>query len=181
MNKIIAIILLALATCNNLRNLANFDFSTFYTNLVNRHNELRKKHNAGALTKLADIATLAQETADKCKSAGGLQHSGNSYNGQWMGQNLYVMGGATPTGAQVADSWYSENKDYNYDTGKAKTNGAVIGHFTQLVWKASKQIGCAVAIGSWSGYNPSYYVCCNYFPGGNVLGQYTTNVAKPTS
>ena len=181
MNKIIAILLLAIATCSNLRNLASFNFDTFYTELVNRHNVLRKKHSAGSLTKLADIAKLAQVTADKCKAAQTLQHSGTSYNGQWMGQNLYVIGGAAPTGAGVADSWYSENKDYDYATGKGKTANAMIGHFTQLVWKASKQIGCAVATGTWSGYNPSYFVCCNYFPGGNVQGQYTTNVAKPTS
>ena len=39
--------------------------------------------------------------------------------------------------------------------------------------------GCAVAKGKWKGYPPSYYVCCNYYPGGNYEGQYKTNVGKP--
>ncbi len=180
MSKIILLVLIALVSCNNLRTLAAFDFNTFYTALVNRHNTLRKKHSAGSLTKLTDIAKLAQTTANECKKAGKLQHSGTSYKGQWMGQNLYISGGAAPTGAAVANYWYSENKNYDYSTGKSKNN-AVTGHFTQLVWKSTKQIGCAVAIGTWNGYNPSYFVCCNYFPGGNVLGQYTKNVLKPTS
>ena len=180
MNKIFAILLLALTTCKNLRNLADFDFDSFYTELVNQHNLLRKKHKADSLTKLAAIAELAQETADKCKAVNGLQHSGNSYNGQWMGQNLFVMGGAVPTGTEVADSWYEEIKDYDFDTGKSITPNAMIGHFTQLVWKGSKQIGCAVAIGPWKSYNPIYYVCCNYFPGGNVIGYYNTNVVRHT-
>ena len=180
MSKLLFFFLLALVSCGNLRNLATFDFNTFYTALVNRHNTLRKKHQAGALTKLTDIAKLAQNTANKCKSAGTLQHSGTSYNGKWMGQNLYVSGGAAPTGAAVANYWYSENKNYDYAKGTGKNN-AVVGHFTQLVWKATTKIGCAVAEGTWSGYKPSYFVCCNYFPGGNVQGQYTKNVLKPTS
>jgi len=179
MNKYILLLLLALVSCNNLRNLADsFNFNTFYTALVNRHNTLRKKHSAGKLEKFADIAKLAQTTANRCKSKGTLEHYGTSYKGNWMGQNLYVLGGAAPTGAEVANSWYSENKNYNYNTGKSK-NGKEYRHFTQLVWKASKKIGCAVAKGKWNGYSPSYYVCCNYYPGGNYEGQYKTNVGKP--
>ena len=179
MNKFLLILLLTLVYCNNLRNLADsFNFNTFYTALVNRHNTLRKKHSAGSLSKFADIAKLAQDTANRCKKKGTLEHYGLSYNGKWMGQNLYVLGGAAPTGAEVANNWYSENKNYNYNSGKSK-NGKEIGHFTQLVWKSTKKIGCAVAKGKWNGYSPSYYVCCNYFPGGNVQGQYKTNVGRP--
>ena len=181
MNKVILLLLLALVSCKNLRDLASFDFNTFYDALVKRHNTLRKKHSAASLTKLAAIAKLAQTTADGCKKAKGLVHSGTSYNGKWMGQNLYVAGGKIPTGDEVANSWYAENSNYNYSTGKAKDTSKAIGHFTQLVWVGSKQIGCAVATGEWAGYNPSYFVCCNYFPGGNVQGQYTKNVKKPTA
>ena len=96
-----------------------------------------------------------------------------------MGQNLYVSGGVS-TGADVAHEWYSENVNYNYNTRNPKNN-RVIGNFTRLVWKASKNIGCAVAVGTCSEYKNSYYVGCNYFPVGNVLGHYTKNVGKPKS
>ena len=178
MNKVIAILLLAIISCNNLRNLADFDFNTFYNQLVNRHNILRQRHGSGKLEKLEDIANLAQTTANNCKKHECLYHSGTSYNNEWMGQNLYLKGGAAPTGNEVANSWYSENKSYDYIKEEGK-NGALVGHFTQLVWKASKKIGCAVAIGPWNGNDPSYYVCCNYFPGGNIQGKYKTNVLKP--
>ena len=84
MNKFVLTLLIAIVSCNNLRNLASFNFDTFYTALVNRHNTLRKKHSAGKLTKLAAIAKLAQTTVNNCKSKGTLIHSGTSYNGQWM-------------------------------------------------------------------------------------------------
>jgi len=176
MNKILLVLLLALVSCKNLRDLASFDFNTFYNELVSRHNTLRKKHSAGALSKLTAIAKLAQNTANGCKKVKNLVHSGTSYNGKWMGQNLFVQGGRAPTGAEVANSWYAEISDYNFKTGKPKSSNKVTGHFTQLVWIGSKQIGCAVATGEWSGYSPSYFVCCNYFPGGNVQGQYIKNV-----
>ena len=33
---------------------------------------------------------------------------------------------------------------YDFDTGKSK-NGGVVGHFTQMVWDTSIQLGCARA------------------------------------
>ena len=181
MNKILLFVLIALVSCKNLRDLATFDFDTFYSDLITKHNTLRAKHNSAALTKLDDIATLAKTTLDGCIKAGNLVHSGNTYKNQWLGQNLYVCGGTVPTADGVLDSWYTkEEKNYDYDKGASK-NGGTIGHFTQVVWKGSKQIGCAVAQGTWSGFKNSYFVCCNYFPGGNMVGAYTKNVDKPKS
>lgn len=49
-------------------------------------------------------------------------------------------------------------------------------HFTQVVWKSSKQIGCA-----WSEAkcpNGWYYFFCEYSPPGNVEGEFAQNVSK---
>jgi uncharacterized protein YkwD len=181
MNKILLLLLIAIVSCKNLRDLAGYDFNTFYAELITKHNTLRAKHNSPALTKLDDIAKLAETTLDGCVKAGTLVHSGNTYKNQWLGQNLYVCGGTYPTADSVLNSWYTnEEKNYDYDKGTSK-NGGVTGHFTQVVWKGSKQIGCAVTQGNWSGFKNSYYVCCNYFPGGNMAGAYTKNVDKPSS
>ena len=180
MNKIIIILLITVISSKNLRNLASFDFESFYNELIMNHNTLRSKHNAGALKKLDDIAALAEVTLDGCIEARTLVHSGTSYNGKWMGQNLHVSSYA-PTASSVLNGWYTkEEVNYDYDTGESK-NGGVIGHFTQVVWKGSNQIGCAVKQGTWSSYANSYFVCCNYFPGGNIIGYYKQNVEKPSS
>ena len=181
MNKILLSILLVFVSCGNLRKTADWNFDTFHKELVNRHNELRKKHSAGALTVLKDLTTLCQKTVDNCKKLGTLQHGNlNMDDGTRVGQNLFLSSWA-PTGTEVADDWYSENVDYDYSTGKAKNNNAVVGHFTQLVWKGSKQIGCAVAVGPWLSYKNSYYVGCDYLPPGNYIGQEVENVSPPTS
>ena len=42
--------------------------------------------------------------------------------------------------------WYAEvdSGEYNFETGKSDNNG-VVGHFTQMVWQPSTQLGCAQA------------------------------------
>ena len=100
-------------------------------------------------------------------------------DGTYVGQNLFLSS-STPTGAEVANRWYSEVENYNYTAADEK--GIIsAGHFTQMVWKSSKQIGCAVAVGPWKTYSNSYYVVCDYLPADNRLGQYSKNVSPPTS
>ena len=56
--------------------------------------------------------------------------------------------------------WYNEIKDYNFETGKST---GVTGHFTQLIWLDSKEVGFGAA------FNGGFLITvANYFPGGNV-------------
>ena len=92
---------------------------------------------------------------------------------------MYVASWA-PSADDVVKSWYyNEEPHYDYDKGTSK-DGEVTGHFTAMVWKSTKEVGCAYSSGRWGNYN-GYYVACEYYPLGNVRGQYTTNVAKPSS
>ena len=172
--------LILLVSSLNLRNTAAWDFTKFYNDLVSLHNTLRTKHRVGKLTKLQAIATMAQKTATNCAKIKTLQHSQDKYNNQPVGQNLYVKTNA-PSANDVMQGWYyKEEPNYNYSTGKSK-NGGVIGHFTQVVWKSTTLIGCAVATGTYLAYQNSYYVCCNYFPAGNYIGEYVQNVRTPSA
>lgn len=48
------------------------------------------------------------------------------------------------------------------------------GHFTQVVWKSSRQVACAIADcrGGTIFQQPSKYVVCRYSPPGNFAGRY---------
>ena len=63
---------------------------------------------------------------------------------------------------------YTEEGNYNYVTGQGS---GVIGHFTQIVWKGSTEVGVGIAT---SGDNT--WVVAKYWPSGNSLNQYTNNV-----
>ena len=157
----------------NLRNLDDFDWDKVYNELILKHNILRSTHNATALTKLNDIAELCKDTLEVCVNEGSLIHSELSYKGEPLGQNLYLESGY-PSADNILDSWYyMEKKYYDYEKGSPPS------HFTQVIWKGSKQIGCAYQVGPWKDFPNSYYVCCNYFPAGNLLSKMVENVQKP--
>lgn len=48
------------------------------------------------------------------------------------------------------------------------------GHFTQVVWKESKQLGVAFAKSGGK-----VVVVANYFPAGNMIGSFAENVPPP--
>ena len=102
MNKILLFILLVYISCKNLRRAEDWNFEAFHSEIVARHNELRKKHAASSLTILKDLSTLCQKTVDNCKKIGGLQHGGLTMDdGTIVGQNLYLTSGMITKGAYV--------------------------------------------------------------------------------
>lgn len=73
---------------------------------------------------------------------------------------------------RAAEVWYNEESQYNYlNPNPGRANG----HFTQMVWKASKELGCAKGH-SLRGKTISIYVVCHYSPAGNYIGEFKQNV-----
>ena len=64
-------------------------------------------------------------------------------------------------------------KDYNFSYGGFAMN---TGHFTQLVWSSSRQLGVGVSQSTKTG---RFYVVMKYDPPGNVIGSYTRHVNRP--
>ena len=147
----------------------SFDLETVRKDLLNRHNLYRSKHQAPSLQRLSSLESIAQSYSRKLVSLGYLVHSSNTLNGEYIGENLYMGYNAGYLGTSPVDSWYEEISKYSF----AKSDYIKgTGHFTQVVWKNSKQLGCGVACGS----NDYCYVTCNYYPGGNYLGEFRENV-----
>ncbi|EFC44648.1 predicted protein [Naegleria gruberi] len=103
--------------------------------------------------------------------------------GSTIGENIYIESGYT-TGSSIdrgINSWFNEYTDYNFKTNTCGT-GKVCGHYTQLIWAKSTEIGCAKhTCSSVQGFKgvtgkPVILVLCNYATAGNYIGQkpYTT-------
>jgi len=135
--------------------------------LLALHNRARGQVGSGALTWSGKLATYAQEWADHLASRGcKMEH--RPVSGKWKqehGENLLM---ATVGHYGVADAvmaWESEKTNYRGEPINM-SNLSHYGHYTQLVWRNTKHLGCArVECGR------TFIVVCNYDPPGNVLGQ----------
>ncbi|HEY3804567.1 MAG TPA: CAP domain-containing protein [Kofleriaceae bacterium] len=134
---------------------------------VTAHARVRAKHCAPPLAWSAKLAAFAQHWAETLKAHHcSFEHSTGPY-----GENLAAgtIGALDPAG--TVDYWYDEIKSYRFPDGGFSMR---TGHFTQLVWKSTTQVGCGHAqcngLDVW---------VCEYDPPGNVDGEYRTNVLPP--
>ncbi|KAG8857895.1 hypothetical protein FRB91_010663 [Serendipita sp. 411] len=117
------------------------------------HNNERANHGAQALTWSDELAGYAQNWVNQCK----WQHSSGPY-----GENLSM---GTNMGATWAvQLWLDERSDYNAANPQYS-------HWTQVVWKGSQQLGCASQV-----CGNQVMHACEYYPPGNYIGQFGSNV-----
>jgi pathogenesis-related protein 1 len=143
---------------------------------VDQHNIWRAQVGVPNLKWSSALADFAQAWADNLKKSNscGLTHRDGTnrlLNGQTTGENIFggtgLSTGFRYSAKDVADAWASEIKDYTASTGVCKS-GAVCGHYTQIVWKTTTEVGCGRA--SCGGSGNEVWVC-NYLPAGNFIGQ----------
>ncbi|XP_068223924.1 uncharacterized protein [Palaemon carinicauda] len=137
-----------------------------------------------------ELAKVAQAWAEQCPSDhdqfNDRKICSRSYS---VGQNIYYYWGfdSNTFWKNAIDAWYIEVADTpnsmvsSFTSGSV--NGKVIGHYTQVLWANTYEIGCGGVHYSTdlSGttYPESKIYVCNYGPAGNFLGQeiYTQGTA----
>lgn len=133
--------------------------SGFEKDILNAHNEKRAIHGVQSLEWNATLVEFAADYAASSFSCNNvtLVHSNGPH-----GENLAAgySGGYDPV-----DAWYDEIELYDFDNPGFNES---TGHFTQLIWKSTCQLGCARVIcdNAWG-----QYTICEYSnTRGNVLG-----------
>jgi pathogenesis-related protein 1 len=132
----------------------------------------------------ADIYAVAQAYAEKLAAScsNTLTHSSSQERNGW-GENLAMVGGvgSAPAGSaqQAVDLWESEIECYTFGAFQGGVNATCssacsryggCGHYTQVVWRKTRRVGCGVAECMSGSTKRSYWVC-NYDPPGNFIGQ----------
>jgi uncharacterized protein YkwD len=129
---------------------------------IDAHNKWRADVGVPPLTWNNDLENYAGEWAiENGKKNCKMQHRSDTD----YGENLYWSSGMPFSPKGVVDSWGSEIEDYNDELiGDAK---AVVGHYTQIVWRTTTEVGCAAFQ-----CGKALLVVCNYNPAGNWIGQH---------
>uniref|UniRef100_A0A1B6C4Z3 SCP domain-containing protein n=1 Tax=Clastoptera arizonana TaxID=38151 RepID=A0A1B6C4Z3_9HEMI len=153
---------------SKVTSVSNQDFAK---DMLKLHNEYRAKHGVPPLTLNSTISDYAQAWANSLADKNVFMHRSNNM----YGENLFWSSGSA-SAKVTCDSWYGEEANYNYNVEPFKSGASFSsGHFTQMVWKESKQLGVGRAIGK----NGAYYIVANYSPRGNIINRFNSNVLQP--
>jgi len=144
--------------------------------IVDAHNKWRTQ--AGLTEKLnysSSLAASAQNWVNNLKRTNACQMRHSKPDGRY-GENLYWASALKwsdgrrelqkVSDEQVVDSWGSERADYDYAHNHCK-HGQVCGHYTQMVWRSTTAVGCAVAVCEKT---QEQVWACQYKPAGNWVG-----------
>ncbi len=123
------------------------------------HNAVRAEVRLPPLQWSSELAASSQRWADTLVARNRSAHNPNSR----YGENIFVTGLGS-TASMAVKEWASESRDYDYRTNTCSTD---CGHYTQIVWRDTAKVGCAVARGA----RREVWVC-SYDPPGNYQNQW---------
>jgi uncharacterized protein YkwD len=146
----------------------------FARDMLDTHNAVRAGVTPAATPALEPLEwdgfaqAEARAWVDRC------EYKHNPDRGDY-GENIAA---ATPDywdTAGVVRAWAAEAADYNHSRNTCAT-GKVCGHYTQVVWRATKRVGCATQVcnknSPFGAQHPTWqFWVCNYAPPGNIVGQ----------
>lgn len=153
-----------------------------FSGILASHNQVRAQYNQQPLSWSDSLANYAQQWVNHLAKTQNCEmiHRPNENGGPFQqihGENLFwaspeelssgVKKLQTFHPTEVVRAWAEEVQFYDYQSNQCQT-GQDCGHFTQMVWHESRQVGCAKAICS----DKSQIWACNYHPRGNYIGEW---------
>jgi pathogenesis-related protein 1 len=123
------------------------------------HNNNRKLVGSPPLAWSNRLAAFAQKWADYLVQTGRYEPPRDLR----FGENLFEAVGPPASVNQVVDAWAAERAAYDARNNRCAGR---CGHYTQIVWRDTKQLGCAVAR---KGRREVWV--CDYDPPGNIIGE----------
>jgi len=130
------------------------------------HNRDRADVGVPPLTWSDSLAASAQTWAEHMATIDQMVHSDDfSYGENIAGQSHGNSPGNLDTLTKMVESWAVEKENWHGGV-LTEENAPMVGHYTQMVWKDTKQVGCGVASASVNDY-----LVCHYSPTGNAIGK----------
>ena len=141
---------------------------TFDQRILAAHNGERLALGLEPLSWNPALAQSAQHWADYLASSGRFEHAPENHDAP-EGENLWAGTKGYFTPEAMVDAWIREKKFFrpgafpdNSTTGRMED----VGHYTQVVWRATTQVGCAE-----SRSRKEDILVCRYAEAGNYRGE----------
>lgn len=141
----------------------------FNQRLLAAHNSERAAMGVPPLAWNAGLAADARVWANELAATGRFEHSPDEPGEEPQGENLWAGTPRAFSPEAMVRLWSTEKRDYRpgvFPNNSRSGDVENVGHYTQLIWRASRQVGCASAVGR----NEEFLVC-RYSEAGNVVGQ----------
>jgi len=138
--------------------------------LLNAHNSERANMRVPPLRWDPNLAVSAQKWADYLGRTGKFEHSPDPAGVTPTGENLWAGTKGYYDYEDMVGLWVAEKKDYKpgvFPNNSRSGNLENVGHYTQLIWRDTHAVGCALARGA-----EEDFLVCRYSHAGNVLGQH---------
>lgn len=141
----------------------------FEDRLLASHNRERAALGLEPMAWNPQLAEGARSWADRLARSGRFEHSPNAPGEPLLGENLWAgTRGAFAPEAMVG-LWIAEKRYFKPGVFPANsTTGDVadVGHYTQVVWRDTREVGCALSEG-----RDEEVLVCRYSTYGNVRGR----------
>lgn len=139
--------------------------------IVADHNVYRRELGVPDLKWSPVLAEYAQAWANELalKRNCVMQHRPHDTKSPWnlvYGENIFSGSGGY-TFRDAVKAWGDEKKMFNTRTKQCNGGWAPCGHYTQIIWRQTTEVGCAVARCP----NGTLIMVCNYNPAGNIMGR----------
>jgi uncharacterized protein YkwD len=139
--------------------------------MMQDHNRARAAVGVPPLAWSDTLAASARGYAETMARTGRFEHAVQPMGPGREGENLWTGTRYAYAYPEMIGHWIAERKDFvNGATPGFSRTGRWedVAHYTQIVWRDSTQVGCAMA----SSRSEDYLVC-RYAPAGNVVGERT--------
>ena len=133
------------------------------------HNQARAALNLAPLSWNSDLAADARTYAETLARTGRFEHSPQPRGNPAQGENLWTGTRRAYAYQEMIGHWVAERRFYRaLPVPQSSSTGQFgdVGHYTQIVWRTTREVGCAEASN-----RTDDYVVCRYLPAGNVYGE----------
>ncbi len=137
--------------------------------MIDGHNRARTAVGVPPIIWDTGLAADADVHAQTLARTGEFRHADQPRDRARQGENLFTGTRGAYAYREMVALWVAEKKDFiNRPTPNFSLTGrwGDVGHYTQIIWRSTTAVGCALASNATDAY-----LVCRYSPAGNVWAQ----------